>query len=482
MRISHETLSTVLIGLVIGVAAPVARAQQQTQDQPAEPIPAYRSPLASVANNGEVGDSEAQALAPDNRPLAGVQDLSLGVPPISHSYWQPHFDLATMIDSNALNANNSSGWGTWTSLLAGVDLHRISGDNDLTLSYVGGGMISNDGSSSNSVTQGFRLADKVSFRRAALSFFEQLNYSPERFFGYSGLSSLSLPGGGTIGLQPGLTAGQPVLTTNSQIITNTFLTQLDTYLTPRSSLTFSGGYSLLNYLNNGLLNYGDMTFQGGYNYQVSRLDTFAVFYRFNGFRYSSYNQSINDNSIQASYGRRVTGKLAFQVSAGPDVATFQMPLSGSGTGTPTANSGTHVYWSLYSSVSYQLQRTRLGLNYNHGIGGGVGVLAGSITDSVSGSANRQLTRTFNGGVNVGYYRNAGLNVATHTPSTQTIDYWGVGANLNHTMGRALNVSMSYQLQYQTSNGQVCIGTICGQNTTVHLIGLGLSWHDHPIVF
>ena len=280
MRIWRVIFATGLLGVATSAGAPAAYCQQQSQDQP---IPAYRSTMANSTDYG-IGAADPNALTPDDRPLTGVQDLSVGFIPTTHSYWTPHVDVSTMVDSNSLNANNSTGWGTWTTLLGGIDLRRISGTNDLTISYVGGGMISNNGNSNNSVTQGLKLAERISFRRSTLSFFDQLNYSPERFYGYNGLGGISLPGGGSLGLQPGVTAGQPILTTNSQIITNSFLTQFDTELTPRTSVTLVGGYSLLNYSADGFLNYGDMIFQGGYNYQATRRDTVGVFYRFNGYR------------------------------------------------------------------------------------------------------------------------------------------------------------------------------------------------------
>ena len=88
-----------------------------------------------------------------------------------------------------------------------------------------------------------------------------------------------------------------------------------------------GGYSLLHYFDNNLLNYGDASFQAGYNYQISRKNTVAVSYNFSAFRYSNVDQSLNLNTIQGSYARRVTGKLAFQISAGPQfVSSLPSPL------------------------------------------------------------------------------------------------------------------------------------------------------------
>ena len=90
----------------------------------------------------------------------------------------------------------------------------------------------------------------------------------------------------------GFTAGQSILTPRGQNLTSSTAVEWDTRLSPRTSLTFVGGYALLHYYESGptnsgdftipvfLSNYGDATFQAGYNYQLTRKDTIAVSYLF----------------------------------------------------------------------------------------------------------------------------------------------------------------------------------------------------------
>jgi hypothetical protein len=471
-----------LVSIAIGV--PTALAQQQADSQSNPPIPAYHSPLAGVDNDADDNSSARdQQLRPDTRPLAGAQDLSLGVPPETHSYWQPHADITATVGSNALSANNQSGWATYTSLLGGIDLHRMSGNSNLTLSYVGGGTLTNNGSIGNSVTQELTASEKLSFHRSVFSFFEDLLYVPETSFGYGGLGGIALPGGGSTGLQNPFLPGQSILTVRGQRLSNSFIAEDDIHLTSKSSLTFVGGYSLLHYFDNALLDFGDIIFQGGYNHTLTREDTIAVFYRFSGYRYSNFNQSINDNSVQVSYGRRVTGRLAFRVAGGPDVASFAVPIT-SGAGGTTTNSTTQFYFTLNTSLNYQLKRTNLGLAYNHGLSGGSGVLAGSKLDTVSGSVTRQLSRSFSGVWNLGYARNEGRLVAggTAAPTTQTFDYWFTGVHIGHPLGRTINLFLYYELQYQNSNSAFCLGTTCNTSYVRNQISFGLGWRKQPIPF
>jgi hypothetical protein len=472
--------------LVLGVSA--VRAQQQSNDKAVPPIPAYHSPLASAANNDDAEDVEAgpQKLAPDTRPLAGAQDFSLGAPALTHSYWQPHVNVTTTADSSALSTTQNTGWTTWTSLSAGVDLHRISGRSDLTLDYLGGGTISNNGSAQNGIIQGLTFGDKLNFRRFGISILDQLSYIPESSFGYGGLGGLNTPWGGTIGLQSGWVPGQSILTSRGQRVSNTFVTQVDASLTPRSSFTLVGSYGLLHFFDSSLLNLGDAAFQMGYNYQMTREDTVAVLYRFSAYRYSNFNQSIDSHSVQLSYGRRITGRLAFQIAAGPQVGLFRTPIpntSGppSGAGTPTSSS-TQLYWSLNTALTYQLRRTGLGLSYSHGLNSGSGVLGGAVADIVSGSVTRAVSRRFSGGWNVGFARNQGLAITPSTTPNQSYDYWFSGLNLSHPWGRSLNVYLNYLLQYQNSNSSFCLGVSCGTSFVRHQVSMGVSWQRQTLPF
>jgi len=453
---------------------------QQQGQQPTAPIPAIRSPLAGATGDLDVDDS--QQLTPDTRSLTGAEDLSLGTMALSHSYWQPHLSVAATVDSNPLYSTGSSDWTTWSSLLGGVDIHHISGTSDMLVSYTGGGMFSNSGDAENGIIQQLGFQDKFSFRRSTFSVFEQLGYLPESSFGFAGAAGAGLPGGGSSGLGTGFTPGQSILTPRGQNLTSSTAIEYDNKLTPRASLTFVGGYSLLHYFENDLANYGGVNFQAGYNYQLTRKDTIAVSYLFNGIRYNNLNQSINANTIQGSYGRRVTGRLAFQIAAGPQFVSSTSPITST---TSTSGSGTSsvsaLYWSLNSSVHYQLRRASLSASYNHGVTGGSGLLAGAETDIVSGSVSEQVTRTFNLAWNAGYSRNKGFGLGT-TGTSQTYGYWYTGVNVAHPIGRSLDVFANYQLQYQNTNDNTCVGTGCATSVIRNQIAFGVNLHKQPIPF
>ena len=473
-----------VIGLcTLALTAPVASGQQQqNQDKGAAPIPAYRSPFASAANDDN-SEANPQGLSPDTRPLAGAQYLSLGGLAATRSYWQPRFDVFATADSNPDEATTTRpSWSTWTSFSGGVDIHRVSGKSEMTVGYTGGAMYSNDGTAANGVVQRLNFADRFSFHRSSVSFFDELSYLPEQAFGFGGVSGAPLPAGDSVGLGPGFAPGQSILAGRTQSLANSFVMEVNLSLTPRSSLTFSGGYTLLHYFDSALLDYGDVVARGGYNYEISQRNTIAVLYNFSGLRYSNFGQSIDDHSVQISFARRITGRLAFQVAAGPQLALFRVPIpSGSGSSSGGTIDSTQIYWFLSTALQYQERRVGLGLAYTHQVTGGSGVLAGSVGDTVTGSVTRQMSRTFSSGITAGYARNNGVSTAS-PPSSQTYNNWFAGASLTHPWGRSLGLTLSYQMQYQDSDTAFCIRTTCGTRLLRHLISVGLGWHQRPLRF
>ena len=481
----------------IALSVPMAWAQQQEPDQsaqpvqPTQPIPAYHSPLASAANNEQdQATADSEKLLPDTTALTGVQDLSLGVPATSHSYWQPHVDLTSTVDSNPLTGQGSTGWTTFTSIFGGVDLHRNSGNSMLTLDYIGGGSFSNDGSVSNGIIQGVNFSDRLSYRRYVISLFDQLLYAPQTPFGAAGIpNGPSIPGVGGFG--NGYAPGQTLLTTRGQRLTNFAGGEMDVRLSPRTSLTFVAGYSILDSVDDSQLNYGNVILTAGYNYQISKQNTVGLSYQYSAFNYSNFDQSIKNNIIAVSYGRRITGKLAFQASGGPDITLIRMPLtttpttsggSGSQTGTASNSNVTQVYASFNAALQYRLRVVGMSAVYSHGVTGGSGVLAGAVTDAFTGTVGRPISRTFNVGWNIGYSRNRGIQVMGTTTANQTFDYWFTGVNVSHPLGRTMNVFVNYQLQYQNSGASVCTVPGCAQSVTVNVVTLGFGWHKLPIPF
>jgi len=506
-------LSTTLCMLAVIVSGVQAQQQNQGQDsnqnqgqnqgpnpsqtqggptQPTQattPIPAYRSPLASMSN---VQDTSEQTMTPDTRALSGAQYLSVGGPAYGHSYWQPRLDVAfSAYSSPVIGGTGTTGtdWTTYTSILGEIDVHKISGVSNLDLIYQGGGYLATGaGSGSNSVTQQLGIAEVLKLHRWTLTLVDQLGYFPQAAFGYTGLGIGIVPTQGfNQGLQTGFVPNQSILTVPGQRLANIGLVEGDVLLTPRSTLSMIGSVGTLHYFDNNLNDTNAVAASIGYNYQWTKEDTIAVYYTFGAFRYDNINQSINTNSVQLAYGRRVTGKLSFQVSGGPQWVKSTLPITSStGAITTTTAQTTDLLWTATAAVTYQVRRGSLVGTYYHGVTGGAGVLAGSVYNNATGTWNRSLTRLTSVAVSGGYSRNTGIAITPTTGITtvpsQAYNYWFGGFNMAHTFNGALGITAGYQGQYQTSNAVFCVVAPCTTSYTVNQVFFDLSFHPRLIPF
>jgi hypothetical protein len=455
--------------------------------QPAQPIPAVRSPLASLTDNDQEDADQQAPATPDTHALAGAEYLTLGGPAYKHSYWQPQVDVSVTALSNPVIGGSGGGWSTYTSLSGGINLTQISGNSTLTLSYQGGAAFSNGGGS-NSVIQQMAVTDALAFRRWRVALIDQVGYLPQASLGFAGLGITAPTIGSSLGIQTGFEPDQSVLTAAGQRISNASIIEADYLISRRATLTFVGSGSELYFLDNDLNNTTEGIAQVGYNYQLTRKDTIAILYSFDAIRYNNIDQSIDTHAAEFAYSRRQTGKLAFQISAGPEFAISTLPLTTSAastTSTPTKS--TQFLWTASSAVTYQLKRrTTLQATFDHGVTGGSGVLAGAVADAAMGTLSHQMSRATTLAFSGGYSRNSGLALtpgsAELVASNQTYDYWFGGANWTHRIGGSINLMLGYQLQYQNSNAAFCVTTPCTSSFTTHDIFLDLQFRPRLIPF
>jgi hypothetical protein len=493
--------SLALVCIVLAGRAAQAQAQPagqgqpaavQPQDRPAQPVSPERSSMAGAIPNAVQDTNVAGALTlnADTRSLAGAQLLSLGAPQTEHTVWTPYLSISETYDTNSVASNQfvPHGSSTWSAASGGVHIRHITGASDFSLRYDGSGWIANNLGANPTVEQNLSIAATRHWRRYTVTLIDQVGYSPESYFGYGvGMNAVSSFGTNgaiattALGLQPGFLVDQSILTSYGKRITNTAVAELDRHLTPLTTLTIVGSYGLLHYFENNLVNDNNFILQAGYNHQFDRKNTIAFFYRFGGYRFKNFNQSINDHSVQFSYARRITGRLTFQFFGGPDLALSRTPLSTCAAGCIGIGSSNtrDLFWSLTSTLHYQLRQTGFDLTYNHGIDSGSGVLLGGVANNFSGSVSRQFTRSLNVGWLTGYSRNSGYAAPTTSGATssgqQTYDYAFTGLNLHRRLGASVGIDLTYEAQYQRSNTVFCVVSPCGTTFLDHQVSLGFSW-------
>jgi hypothetical protein len=452
------------------------------QEDQSEPKPAARQyPVTPDLYGDQDANPDQQSitdLTADTHPLTGVQVATIGTPEFRHSYWFPGFQYTNLIASSSINQTAASGWNTTNYLVGNLSLLENWSRSRLSVNYSGGAGFSSDNTVSRSYYQQLGLVQAFNWRRWQLSFIDQFSYLPQSQFGFGAGSNLIAPGaGGTLepplpGMQPNYQPNQSIFTSAGSRYSNSITSQVNYELSPRGSVTLSGSYGLLRFVEAGNISSNDAIFSLGYNYTISPRNTVGIVYRFSGYRYLGDPQAINDHVAQLAFGRKITGRLALQVFLGPDITTFRIPLMGS---SQKISGGGGGY------LSYALPRGNVRLSYNHGVGGGSGQFTGATVDQTQGDLAFQISRSWQGTLTFGYSRNKNLGVNNPSQVPQAFNSWFAGGGLNRPFGRDASFTLGYTAYLQNSQQPVCAVGSCATSYIQSQISVGFQWHTRPFV-
>src|SRR5258708_16633712 len=470
MKIQAMTMKALIVVMAAcGVVAGVRAQDSQPVEKPKPAAKAY----GPIGAEDQEQNQSPDAMLPDNRPLTGIQDPTIGGPPEQHSYWVPGLSYYNFMRSNGQIQGGGSEWNSTSYVSGNVSLLENFSRSRFMLNYSGGGDFSTDSAQGNGWFSQLGTSMVFNWERWQLTVVEQFAYLPQSQFGFGSGTGLSLPGiGGTLGsgstgLGGGLNPGGSIFSSIGPRYTNSAGAQINYSITPRSSVTLGGVYGLLRFTTPGNIESNNYTANAGYNYQISRQDTIGVVYRFNAFHYLGLPQALGDHTIQAAYSRKITGRMALQVTGGPEITEYRNPQLG---GTKTQ----FISGAASASLSYAVAKGSVGISYQHGVTAGSGVFVGAITDQVTGSASRSLTRVWSGDMHGGFSRNRNAETAPGlaNPSFNSVF---AGGSIGRPLGRNANFSLGYTAYLETTNN------VGGYSFTTHQVSLGLSWHSRPLV-
>lgn len=474
----------ILAGMVLLVSASVSHAQQ---DSGAAPKPAAREypPLIDTnQDSGDVTTDEGIRLKPDQGPLTGVQNPTMGTPDLRHSYWVPGFQYSNVVSSRSQGSFADSGWNSTSYLTGNLSLLEGWRNASLALNYSGGGYFTTDDSVNNGIKtrQSGQLHQaavtyQLMGRRWQLQMIDEFSYLPESSYGFGASTGLSLPGiggnlgGSASGLQGSSVPSQSIFTAVGPRYSNSGALQWTFQTSARGSITLAGVYAILRFIEAGNVETNNPSGSAGYNYILSKKDTIGVSYRFSAYQFLGDPQAFGDHTMSFVYGRKITGRTALQLSGGPEFTQFRVPVNGK---------SSRISGSGGATLNYALQHGSISLNYLHGLTGGSGVLAGSDADSVGAQGRHRLGRSWEGSVNFSYAKNRQIGALGGTSAT-TFNSWYAGAGLDRSLGRNASLSLAYQAQLEDRNAAACGSAACASLDVLHRITLNLQWHTRPLV-
>jgi len=466
----------ILAATFVGLAAIQTSAQDQQSNEPPKPPAKTYGPLG--VDDQQDQNQAPDAYQPDNRPLTGFQQATVGTPPERHSYWVPGASYYNFIQSNGDIGGSGNGWSSTSYLGGNMSLVENWSRSQLMLNYSGGGNFSTDSSIGNGWYQQLGASQTFNWTRLQLVLLDEFAYLPQSQFGFGTGTGLSNPGvggslgGGSTGINSGFTPGQTIFSAVGPRYFNTVGVQMTYQLSARSSVTMGGLYSLLRFSDPGNIESDQYVGNVGYNYQITRSNTIGVQYRYGAFHFLNDPQAIGDHMFQVVFGRKITGRLALTFSGGPEITTFRVAQ-------PPTTKTQYVGGSGGATLSYRVLNGSISASYFHGVTAGSGVFLGATTDQVSGSATRRVSRVWSGDVHGGYARNRNAETVQGVNSTNYDSFFG-GVSVARPLGRNASFSLAYTAYVERSDLSGCTGS-CSSSFTTNQFSVGVSWHARPFV-
>jgi hypothetical protein len=477
MNFLRSIFVTTLLFVVLSFGADAIRAQDEPQQEPpstdTKPKPAARSnpvPLTdSGTQNDENNPQDPNQLQPDTTPLTGIQNPTLGSRELRHSFWVPGFLYASQIQSRGLNG--SSGWVVNNYLVGNLSLLKSWRRSQLIVNYSGGGFLTTDSSQGNGYYQTFAVSQSFEWDRWIVQILDDYSYLPQSSFGFGSGTDLGDAGVGSFGptipsLGGGFVPNQSIYSSIGPRTSNVGAAQVSYSITPRGSITASGSYGLLSFTDPGSIGSRTVTASLGYNYLLSRESTIGLLYRFSNFQYPGEPQAFGSNVVAVAYSRKLAGRLALLLNAGPQFVRFRVPVGGQST-----NVGANVT----AGITYAIKNGDLAGNYVHGLSGGSGLYTGSTIDQVTFSVSQKLGRSWTGHASVGFADNRTVGVTTPNSLPSSTKTLFLGGGANRPIGPNVNLDLAYSANI-TRTGQTT-----GSYPTTQYFTISLRWHARPFV-
>jgi hypothetical protein len=451
------------ISQVSGRAAQAESQNSSSESAVSQPISSQSSSRVDISSTGDAQQTNPAQVQPDNHVLSGAEAFGLG----SLNGFRQIFDPALQVSEFGQSGVVGRQLLSMTGFGGSLDVEQHRGRYGLTATYHGAETIyqpSYAGLHYLPYHDG-AISQELFLGRWILRFRDDFLYSREA--GFSGLFTGGPAQSSTVvnNLQPSSALTGTIETGLARQIYNTTVGEIDYGVSRQSTVTLVGFYGLAHFFDTGYIDTRDARAIVGYNYSLSVKNSLAVRYDLDDIEFIGTGSRIQTDSPQLAFGRKVTGRLALQVAAGPQAVHLEDFGS---------SSGSELSWNASGALTYAwTRRTGSSLSVFRGVSAGSGVFFGAETESTTASIDHEFTRSLSGSINGGYSANKSL-VSIPTFASQ-FNVWFAGANLNQRIGRNFSLSMSYGFEQQTSGGGTCPVSSCGLPGSFSEFGATFQW-------
>jgi hypothetical protein len=345
-----------------------------------------------------------------------------------------------------------------------------------SLVATGGHSFGERGEPSNSFF-GLGFSQVANIGRWGLVVSDNLSYLPGT--ASPGLSGVA--GQGDLGVNPIQITGdstQGLLTNYANRINNIVALGVSRQLTGKTSVSASGNYTTLKFIDTTLNNSNQSTAgldstsetgQGGLQHQVDSRNSFGASYGYSKYSYSNNNFGIiapgfASQDVAASYGHHFSPRLSVSLSGGPQWTTIQ---------TATNVTSTSVF--VDASGIYDGKFTNFGLTFVRSTNNGYGTLGGGLSNGVTFSASHRFGIVWNVAASANFSQTSSLAAVGIPEFTAETNVDGV--QMSRALRRNLSGYASYTYQRQNTSGLGAISTYSG---TSQIIGIGITYSPDAI--
>lgn len=384
-----------------------------------------------------------------------------------------HYSLGAAVIAQ-IGIPGNTGIGQTTSLSGNFGYVGRSARAPLSMLASGGLLFSSlTSQSSSSYFQNFAISQGYIRGPWILGVSDSFSYLPQSpttgISGIPGLGDLGTPVFQTPGQS---TAADGLLTNFGSRINNGLSGSVERRLGSSMSVSGSGTYSLLHFLNpaNGL-DYRQYGAQAGLNRRLDARDTVSVTGDYSTYSYSGLGAipglKVNVVGISGGFQRLLSRSFSANVSAGPQWIS----------GSDKTQVPSRMTFGAGMGLTYSKRFTTASLQYSRGANGGSGVQQGAVSDNISGSVGRSYGRDWAVSVTGSYRRSSGLSQGTSSTTPALANganntVYG-GAQVTRRLGNAFSGYLSYTLQKQSVINALLVQNAF--NGTSQSVGVGITF-------
>ena len=477
------------VALTLCITVARAQGQNQTPDprsvNPSTPLPPMDSggntvsgarpvPAARGVSAGDSQPYDPSQVEPDSNTLAGAELLGVGALQQAHNTFDPSVNISLLGQTGSQQTVGQSGV-IFTKVFGGsLIFNRIWSNSRFTANYSGGDTLSQAPQPSGQF-HNVSVSEEINWARWRVSLRDFFVLAPGAAFTGQGMGGPGLVDqfiaanqNSVTTIAQGFSPSQTIQTGQANRYVDTALGEVEYSFSRRSAVTVTASYGLLHFIDPGYVSSHMVNVQGGYDYLLDSKNSVAVLGSYADISYTGTSTSTTDYKAQFAYGRKITGRLAFQAEGGPE----EIRATGTLNGNFQIVTGT-----VNSSLKYERRRTGTGVTFSRGLTNGSGVFLGAVSDVFAGFVHHDFTRTLNGTITSGYAFNKAL--APAGVSAISFTDWFFGASMNRRIGRYGQVGFNYGVQDQ-SVPPACPVASCGIPGYEQTFGVSFNWHLRPI--